>query len=293
METIVINSSGLKILRDKDDQLFSECVPSKMTPADIAKYGMPCMPVTEPVKKQSYPYFESKVIKNIRQKEAIINGNENKGGNEVKQLKISTEDLLKICRVHGTKINAAHTVAEAYGLTVKQAENQITHKKIRELLQVEAESLIKAIEQSRSRQDELLKMTTKIYPVELKEESKIINYKTKFYISTSWLNKAKAAELGEIVEKLGNKITYKWWENEDTEDQFTLRNIARQDVEGVDDADTVIVLLPGEYGTHIELGMALAFEKNIIIYNPGHKENLFYLLVKEVHTELQLINAII
>jgi hypothetical protein len=38
--------------------------------------------------------------------------------------------------------------------------------------------------------------------------------------------------------------------------------------EAIKDADYTIILLPGGKGSHIELGMAIAWEKQIFLYSP-------------------------
>ena len=176
METFIANSAGLKILRDKNERLFGETTTSTMTPADIKKYG-----------------------------QAIIYENKNKGGNEVKQLNIPVEKLIEICKKNGSGVPAQKIIAEQFGITQKQAENQITHRVKLKMTQEEAaETISKAVAIARN-------------PLQAWEETavELANWKStpkpKFYISTAWGNKAKAAELGEIVEKLENEITCKWY----------------------------------------------------------------------------------
>ncbi|TQR18700.1 hypothetical protein [Psychrobacillus vulpis] len=43
--------------------------------------------------------------------------------------------------------------------------------------------------------------------------------------------------------------------------------------EAIEDADYVIIILPGGKGSHIELGMAIALKKQIFLYSP-HGEAL-------------------
>jgi nucleoside 2-deoxyribosyltransferase len=112
--------------------------------------------------------------------------------------------------------------------------------------------------------------------------------KHRFYISTSWLNRDKAQELAEKVELFGGEITFKWWEIEDTEDKDILKEVGLLDLEGVKKAETVIVLLPGREGTHIEIGVSLACNKKTILYNPKGILHPFYLLTTQVTTKEQL-----
>lgn len=55
------------------------------------------------------------------------------------KLPITTEDLLKICRKHGTGKEAYKIISETYDIGVKTAENQVYLKGIRKLLAAEKE----------------------------------------------------------------------------------------------------------------------------------------------------------
>ena len=47
--------------------------------------------------------------------------------------------------------------------------------------------------------------------------------------------------------------------------------IALKELKGVEEADVLIVLLPGGYGTHVEIGAALARGKPVILHAPDRK----------------------
>ncbi len=62
-----------------------------------------------------------------------------------------------------------------------------------------------------------------------------------------------------------------------------LREVASLDLNGVSEADFVVVLLPGGHGTHLELGFAIAKEKKVflhsedpMIFELGSQTNVFY-----------------
>jgi nucleoside 2-deoxyribosyltransferase len=45
--------------------------------------------------------------------------------------------------------------------------------------------------------------------------------------------------------------------------------LAGLEIDGIRNADVLIALLPGGFGTHVEIGAALAFGKPIIIHSPN------------------------
>ena len=47
--------------------------------------------------------------------------------------------------------------------------------------------------------------------------------------------------------------------------------IAVQELNGVCEADVLVVLLPGGFGTHVEIGAALALGKPVILCAPNQK----------------------
>ena len=95
-----------------------------------------------------------------------------------------------------------------------------------------------------------------------------INFKKKFYIATS-LGRIKEHNI--LRNALLNKnweITYDWTIHGSVKNTSyeRLKNVGLKMTKGVFDADIVIVLLPGGKGTHTELGMAIAKNKNIAIH---------------------------
>lgn len=331
----MISTGGFKVIRDPSEKLVGEVIPSKMTAADIAKYGPP----NTDIKPQVKPYFNSLEVKKIREgeknemfeqkisKEQLIeelkdkqftmdryreiaakyNMSENSIGSLVSHYKIkehlgvkviqgkpvtfnfNKDVILDICRKHGTGKEAYEMIVVRYGCAFKTAQNIIGKFKIVQMLQEERN---KAAEESKPVEEAI---ETKSEKPETKEllPDKPEPAKRKYYISTSWLNKEKAAELSEIVERLGHEITYKWWLDTETEDIDTLYKCGLNDLAGVEQADTLLMLLPGREGTHTEYGAALALKKKIVLYNPESVFNLFYLQSKQVRSEMELIKEII
>lgn len=93
----------------------------------------------------------------------------------------------------------------------------------------------------------------------------------KFYLATS-LGACARAELvaNHLTFEAGHQPTYAWWKHGaiGNEGEARLIQVAQLELAGVRDADVVIVLLPGGRGTHAELGMALALNKPVIVWDP-------------------------
>jgi hypothetical protein len=90
----------------------------------------------------------------------------------------------------------------------------------------------------------------------------------KFYIATGLENHAAHNNVRDRLTALGHELTYDWtvhgpvWRS----GVDVIRKTAIAERRGVEDADFVVVLLPGGRGTHAELGMALALRKPVIIW---------------------------
>ncbi len=97
--------------------------------------------------------------------------------------------------------------------------------------------------------------------------------KLKYYIATRLERHADHNTVRDHLAALGHEITYDWtvhgpvWRS----GVERIREVAALELQGVVDADVVVVLLPGGRGTHAELGMALATGKRIVLH--GAAEN--------------------
>jgi hypothetical protein len=66
--------------------------------------------------------------------------------------------------------------------------------------------------------------------------------------------------------------------------------VARQELDAIKNADVLIVLLPGGYGTHVEIGAALALGKPVILHSPDRETlNKPYPCVFHYHPGVKLI----
>ncbi len=90
----------------------------------------------------------------------------------------------------------------------------------------------------------------------------------RFYLATRKDRLDQAAPLLDALRAKGWKRTFAWI-NQDLHNRGEHANIAQAELAGVREADVLIVLLPGGYGTHVEIGAALALEKPIIIHAPA------------------------
>src|SRR5260370_18430217 len=84
-------------------------------------------------------------------------------------------------------------------------------------------------------------------------------------------DRSKQAEpLLEALKSHGWERTLTWTpQDEGSTDGYG--EIALKELDGVRDADVLIVLLPGGYGTHVEIGAALALGKQVILHAPDRK----------------------
>lgn len=101
----------------------------------------------------------------------------------------------------------------------------------------------------------------------------------RFYISTGLLNRRRAEELSETLQRRGHELTYDWMSNGDVRREGDIRmgEVAFNELRAVRDAELVVVLLPGGGGTHTELGLAIATRgnKRIIIWSEQGDEFSF------------------
>ena len=90
---------------------------------------------------------------------------------------------------------------------------------------------------------------------------------TRFYLATRKDRSAEADALSAALQARGWQRTYTWTalDPEKTDD---FAEVALKEIAGVRDADVLIVLLPGGFGTHVEIGAALALGKPVILHAP-------------------------
>jgi len=92
----------------------------------------------------------------------------------------------------------------------------------------------------------------------------------KFYLATKKDRAAQAEKLLEALKSRGWERTFTWL-GEDKAGAEEYPELAVAELAGVREADVLIVLLPGGYGTHVEIGVALALGKPVILHAPDQK----------------------
>lgn len=107
----------------------------------------------------------------------------------------------------------------------------------------------------------------------------------KFYIATS-LSRAPAHNMvRDILKNCGHEISYDWTLHGSVKSvsKERLQEVALLELEGLSEADFIIVLLPGGSGTHLELGFSIARGKRIFLHTEdsltfelGPQTNAFY-----------------
>ncbi len=88
-----------------------------------------------------------------------------------------------------------------------------------------------------------------------------------FYIASRLEAAAQVKRMANILVAAEHTHTYDWTAHGSVkhEGEQRIREVAGLEVQGVRDADVVIVILPGGRGTHAELGLAIATYKSVII----------------------------
>ncbi len=92
----------------------------------------------------------------------------------------------------------------------------------------------------------------------------------RFYLATRKDRAAQAASIEEALKARGWERTFVWT-GQDEKGAEGHAKTAMAELNGVRDADVLIALLPGGYGTHVEIGAALALGKPVILYAPDRK----------------------
>ena len=95
----------------------------------------------------------------------------------------------------------------------------------------------------------------------------------KFYVATRFSNKAEVRRTAKLLKRQFNHdITYNWTEQPLLPvTEKLLRESAVEEIKGVNSADYVVAILPGGYGTHVEIGAALAQDKPVFLVVPNDR----------------------
>ena len=100
----------------------------------------------------------------------------------------------------------------------------------------------------------------------------------KIYIATKLDNMERHQQLSHALKIGGVTLTYDWTIHGSVKSTSVgrIRTVAMAEAKGVEDSDVVIVILQGGRGTHTELGMAIGFNKPVILYaEPSLADRVF------------------
>lgn len=96
----------------------------------------------------------------------------------------------------------------------------------------------------------------------------------KYYIASALENIEVVRRVRDYLKSFGHEITYDWTSHGPvwSKGLKVCEEVCQLEINGVLNADIVIVLWPGGRGTHAELGMSIVAGKRIIFYSPvtGH-----------------------
>lgn len=94
----------------------------------------------------------------------------------------------------------------------------------------------------------------------------------KIYIASSVNNKDIVMKwIEQISREPDLEITYNWATHGKISDPKEQREVSIKEVIGVQQADLLLVLLPGGWGTHVEMGIALGLNKPVFLVSLNDK----------------------
>jgi nucleoside 2-deoxyribosyltransferase len=92
----------------------------------------------------------------------------------------------------------------------------------------------------------------------------------RFYLATRKDRAAEADAISAILKTHGWERTLTWT-SQDGQSTDQHARVAQDELEAVRNADVLIVMLPGGFGTHVEIGAALALGRPVILHAPDEK----------------------
>lgn len=110
-----------------------------------------------------------------------------------------------------------------------------------------------------------------------------------FYVSSRKDRSKHADELSQALQSHGWERTFVWTDQGDATREAHAA-LAEAELAGIRAADVLIVLLPGGFGTHVEIGAALALGKKVILHSPDQETlEAPYRCVFHYHPSIRLI----
>ena len=119
---------------------------------------------------------------------------------------------------------------------------------------------------------------------------------TTVYIAAPWTYRNVAQSVADKLEASGvAAITWRWWEQDETEDATKLELLACRDLQGIREAAIVLVLnLEPSEGKAFEQGYAMALGKPILILGEDNLNIFQHLLthVSSVESVIEILNVL-
>lgn len=86
----------------------------------------------------------------------------------------------------------------------------------------------------------------------------------KYYVASGVANAPRVNTVAAVLDEKGFERTYNWTTHGSVADapDDTKRTVAGKEAAAVMEAELVVVLLPGRFGTHVEIGLAIATIEN-------------------------------
>jgi nucleoside 2-deoxyribosyltransferase len=100
----------------------------------------------------------------------------------------------------------------------------------------------------------------------------------KIYVASSLENAVNVINIYDYLICNDHIITYNWTKHGRITKVEDLREVGRNEFDGVVDCDLLIMLMPARLGSHVELGIALALGKPVIIITADleYEDKSFY-----------------
>ncbi len=105
----------------------------------------------------------------------------------------------------------------------------------------------------------------------------------KIYIGSSLLNADQVKSLIGRFTASGVSITYDWTQHGRVYDEQDLMRYGEAEYRGVVESDLFFMVQPARTGTHVEMGIALALNKPIVLVNDRTVEQKTFYYLPNVH----------
>lgn len=95
------------------------------------------------------------------------------------------------------------------------------------------------------------------------------------YVASSLHNKERTSEIVSKLKQLGLTITYDWTQHGFIDDEHDRAAAAYDEINGVSEADVLLIVWPGRNGTHFEWGVAYGSGKPVVVLLEDNNDNSY------------------